>query len=131
MNARRQALGRCDALQQGDELIALAHVQRGEELGLVVARDPLELAQQLAPRSREVDRVRATVVGVSAPFGEVTLLKVVDQRDHRAAVNSQRATEGLLRSAFVGGEVAQHPEVTRSEIKNGQALGEGLMPVLA
>jgi len=57
------------------------------------------------------------------------MLEVVDERDHGAAVDPQRAAQGLLGLALVYGEVAEHPEVPRVEAEGGEALGEAPMPM--
>ena len=56
------------------------------------------------------------------------MLEVVDQRDHGASVDPEGGAEGLLGLALGGGEVAEHPEVSRMQIAGGEALGEA--PVL-
>ena len=59
------------------------------------------------------------------------MLEVVDERDHGAAVDSQRDAEGLLGLALVHGEVAEHSEVPRVKPATGEALGEAPMLVRA
>ena len=88
-----------------------------------------QLGQQLAALGSQVERVGAPVGGVAAPLGEPALLEVVDERDHGAAVDPQRAAQGLLGLALVGGEVAEHPEVPRVEAEGGEALGEAPVPL--
>ena len=88
------------------------------------SRDALELGEELAARRREVERVGAAVGGVAAALGEAALLEVVDERDHRAAVDAERAAQRLLGLALVDREVAEHPEVAGVQVEGGQALGE-------
>jgi hypothetical protein len=46
-------------------------------------------------------------------------------------VDPQRSAQCLLGLALVSGEVAEHPEVARVEVEEGEALGEAPMPVRA
>jgi hypothetical protein len=55
------------------------------------------------------------------------MLEVVDQRDHRAAVDPQRPAQRLLGLALGGGQVAEHPEVAGMKAEPGEALGEAPM----
>jgi len=82
-------------------------------------------------RGREVERVRASVDGVAASLGEPSMLEVVDECDHRAAVDSERFAQCLLGLALVCGEMAEHPEMARMQVEGGEALGEAAMPVRA
>ena len=59
------------------------------------------------------------------------MLEVVDERDHGAAMDPQRSAHRLLGLALVRGEVAEHPEVARVKVEEGEALGEALVPVRA
>jgi hypothetical protein len=81
------------------------------------------------PWGSQVERVRAPVDGVAAPLGEPAMLEAVDECDHGAAVDPQRATQCLLGLALVFGEVAEHPEVPGVEAERGEALGEAPMPM--
>ena len=78
-----------------------------------------------------MEGVGAPVVGVAAAFGERAVLEVVDKCDRGAAVDPERSAQCLLGLALVGGEVAEHPEVSRVEVEWGEALGEAAMPVRA
>ena len=90
---------------------------------------PLELGEHVSSLCRQVQGVRAPVLGVAAPLCESALLEVVDERDDRASVNPQRVAEGLLGLTLGGCEVAQHPEVPRMEVEAGEQLGEAPMRV--
>jgi len=90
-----------------------------------------EICQQLAPRRREVERVRSPVGGIATPLGEPTLLEIVDERDHGAAMDPKRNADGLLGLALGSGEVAEHSEVPGMEVEPVQALGKGSMGVRA
>jgi len=59
------------------------------------------------------------------------VLEVVDERDHGAAVDPQPAAQCLLGLAFVNGELAEHPEVSRVEVEGSEALSEAPMPMRA
>ena len=87
MNARREALGLGNALQKRDELPALGRVEGAKQLGFVLLGDAFEVGQQVAPGVRQVEGVRAPVGGVASSLGEPTLLEVVDEGDHGAAVD--------------------------------------------
>jgi hypothetical protein len=84
----------------------------------------LEVRKQSASRWGQVERVRAPVGWVTLSFGEPTMLEVVDQCDHGAAVDPERIAESLLGLALGRGEVAEHSEVPRMQVESGQALGE-------
>jgi hypothetical protein len=129
MNARREALRLGNALEQRDELRALCRVEGGQQFRLVLFCDALELGQQLAALGSQIERVRAPVVGVTTPLGEPAMLEVVNECDHGAAVDPQRSAQCLLGLAVVCGEVAEHPEVARVEVEEGEALGEAPMPM--
>ena len=129
MNTRREALRRGDALQKRDEPRALRRVEGSQQLGLVLLGAAFEVGKQVAPGARQVERIRAPIGGVAAPLGESTMLEVVDECDHGAAVDPERDAEGLLGLALGGGEVAEHPEVAGVEVESGEALGEAPMRV--
>ena len=95
----------------------------------MLRRDPLEIGEEIASGRRQMQRVRTPVGGVAASFREPALLEIVDERDHGAAVDSQRVAERLLRPALGGGEVAQHPEVPGMEAESLEAIGEFPMGV--
>jgi hypothetical protein len=129
VNARREALGLGNPLQKRDQLRALCGVEGGENLGLVLIGDPLKVRQQVASSGRQVERVRSPVGGIASPLGEATMLELVDQRDHGAAVEPQRDAERLLGAALGGGEVAERPEVPGMQIERGEALRKAPMGV--
>ena len=118
-------------MQKRDELRALWRIESSQQLGLVLPGHTLEAGKHFASRRGQVERVRAPVDGVASSFGEPTVLEVVDQCDHGAAVDPKRNAEGLLGLALGGGEVAEHPEVPRMEVEFGQALGEAPVRVCA
>ena len=91
--------------------------------------DSFEVGKQGAPQGRQVERVRAPVEWVASPLGEPTLLEVVDERDHSAAVDPQRSAQCLLGLALGSGEMAEHPEVPGMEVESGEAFGEAPMCV--
>ena len=57
------------------------------------------------------------------------MFEAVDERDHGAAVDPQRAAQCLLGLALVCGEVAEHPEVPGVKVERGEPLGEPPMPM--
>jgi len=67
-------------------------------------------------------------MGVAAPLGQPAPLEVVDERDHRAAMDAEGLAQCLLGLAFRSRKVAEHPEMPRVEVERRQALGEA--PVL-
>ncbi len=129
MNPSRQALGLGHPLQERDQLRTLRGVEGAQQLSLVFVGKAFQLGQELsAPRS-QVEPVGAAICRVAAPLGEAALLEVVDECDHGAAVDPQRGAQCLLGLALVYGELAEHPEVPRMEVKTGEALGEAPMPM--
>jgi hypothetical protein len=59
------------------------------------------------------------------------LLKVVDERDHGAAVDPERVAERLLGLTLGGGEVAEHSEVPGVKVESREAFGKLPMRVCA
>jgi len=86
--------------------------------------DASEVGELVAPGGREVEGVCAPVGRVASSLGQSALLEVVHERDHGAAVDSERVAEGLLGLALEGGKVAEDSEVPRVEVDSGEALGE-------
>jgi len=129
MHALCEALRLGNALQKRDEARPFRCVEGSQQLGLVRRGYAVEVCKHGAPRGRQVERVRAPVDRVASPLGEATMLEVIDERDHGAAVDPKRDAEGLLRPALGSGEVTEHPEVSRMEVELGQALGEAPMRV--
>ena len=97
----------------------------------MLVNDALEVGKKVAPRGRQVKRVRPPVDGVAATFSEPTLLEIVDEGDHGAAVDPERVAERLLGLTLGGGEVAEHSEVPGMEVQSGEAFGELPMRVCA
>jgi hypothetical protein len=124
MNARREALRLGHPLQERDELRALWRVEGRQQLDVALVGCALELGKQVAPSGRQVERVSAPVDGIAAALGELALLEVVDERDHRAAVDPERVAERLLGLALGGGEVAEHSEVPWVEVESREVFGK-------
>jgi hypothetical protein len=95
----------------------------------VLLGDALKVRKQVAPRGRQVERVRPSIGGVAPSLGEPAMLEVVDERDHGAAVEAKRDAESLLRLAFARGKVAEHAELPGMQVMLGEALREAPMGV--
>ncbi len=127
MNAFPEPLGGGDSLQQPDQRSALRLVEGGQELVLVARGQLLEPLQQLAAPRRQEELVGAPVGGVTAAFGEASLLEVVDQGHDGAPVHLQRLTQCLLGPTLTCSEMAEHAVVPRVQTERGEALGETTM----
>ena len=72
--------------QQAGQLDALGPGQRGADLVLVAAAGGLHLAEHLMASGGQVQRVGASVGGVSLAFDQAALFEFVDQEDHPGGV---------------------------------------------
>lgn len=113
-----------DALQQLDQGFPILGVQEREKFGVVVVGDPPGFAEGLSTIRGEVDCVRAPVRGVAPAFREPLVLEVVDQADHRVAMDVQTLCQLLLSEAAGGREVSEHSEVTWMQAERLKALSK-------
>ena len=113
-----------DALQQREEPGPVGVVESAEQLSVMFVGGVLGLAEQVAGRWGEVQRVGAPVSGVASPLHQSPVFEVVDEPDHDVAVDTHRVGELLLGLPVAGGEVAEQPEVPVLQAQRRQPLGE-------
>jgi hypothetical protein len=113
-----------EALQKRDEVRAVGLVDAGEQLSLLLVGGALGARKQLVGGGGEVNGVSTPVGGVAAAFDESAVLEVVDEADHRVAVDAQDVGELLLGLSLVSRQVYEQPEVTRPQAQGRQPVGE-------
>lgn len=120
-----------DALQQRDELPSLGLVERRQQLGVVFVGGVLGSGQPGASVRREVHRVGAAVAGVAPALHEPALLELVDQPDHRVAMDPHSVGELLLALPVARRKQGEQPEVRAAKVERPEPLGEALGAVEA
>lgn len=86
---------------------SLRLVEFGEEVVLILRCNPLKVPQRLSTVWCQVKRVCAPVGEIGAALGEAATLKIVDESDHCAAMDSQRDAQGLLGLAVASADVTE------------------------
>jgi len=103
------------AHEQRVQRVALAGVERSQELVLEPAHDRAQLGERLAAVGRHLDDVAAAVFRVALSHHQVALLELVQQSHDVASVVAERVGDRRLRLARVLLEQRQHGEVERAE----------------
>ena len=90
---------------------------------------PLCVRKQLAGRSGEVDGMRPPVGRVTAAFDEASLFEVIDEADHRVAVDGKAVGKLLLGLTVRGSQMHEQAEVAGLQAQRRKALSEPLRGV--
>jgi hypothetical protein len=122
MDAGDEAVVGGQAGEQADELVALAHVEAGAELGLVLGGGIHDLAEHAAALAGEMQGADAAVSGNRPPLEQAALFEAVDERDHAAGWDLQRLGQRLLGLPFRGGDVSQQHDLARIEVEASHSL---------
>jgi hypothetical protein len=85
-----------ETLQESQEVGALVLVDSGEQVYLLLAGGTLGAGKQVVGGGGEVEGVGASVGGVATAFDESSVFEVIDETDHRVAVDAQGIGELLL-----------------------------------
>ena len=107
--------------------LALALVERCEELLLELARERAELGQRLPPGRGHLDHVAPAVGRIAAALDQPGRLELVEQADQLAAVVAERVRDRALRLARPFVEHGQDRVVVRME---AELLVGGERPLL-
>jgi hypothetical protein len=102
-----------EALQEGDEVVAVGLVDPGEQLCFLLVGGALGAGKQVVSGGGEVQGVGAPVGGVAAAFDESAVFQIIDQTHHHVAVDAHGVGELLLRLSLVLRQVHEQSEVTR------------------
>ncbi len=114
-----------------DEVGALGLIERREDLvlnGLHLCRGGV---QYLVCVIGEVHRVGAAVGRVRTAYDKSAFFQLVDQPDHRVAMDMQQIGELLLAASAGGREMAQDPEMGRGDPDRRKARGEPVRNMMA
>jgi len=81
----------------------------------------LGVREEVVSGGREVQGVGASIGGVATALDQSAVLEVVDEADHRVAVDAQGIGEPLLGLSLIFREVHEQPEVTWPDPQRRQA----------
>jgi hypothetical protein len=99
MNTRREALFIGNFLQQSGQAATFAAVKRGKKRILVLTRNLAYPFKDFNPILCQVERIQPAVVRIGLALEEVSLLKIVEDRDQPAGMNLQSGRQFLLADA--------------------------------
>jgi len=102
-----------DALQQPEELAPVGFIEHSHQFVVVLVGGALRLGEQFTGGVGEPHGVCAPIARVAAAQHEPTLLEVIDEADHRIAVDVHGISELLLGPAVGGRQMDQQAEVLR------------------
>jgi len=110
--------------QQAGQLDALGRRQRGADLVLMAVAGSLNLTERVPALLGQVQRVGASVGGVSLAFDQAALFEFVDQEDHPGGVEPDELAESLLRQPLIGSQPDEHSGVTRFQAERREPFAE-------
>ena len=84
----------------------------------------LYLAERVPAFLGQVQRVGASVGGVSLAFDQAALFEFVDQEDHPGGVEPDELAESLLRQPLICSQPDEHSGVTRFQAERREPFAE-------
>src|SRR5262249_10716824 len=119
VNVGRDAQSIADALQEGEQLLALLAAEVGAQVALMTHGRGKCAVEQIAPVRREVELARATIVRVLSAFEQAALLEGVEEGDHPARGDLEPLADRLLGLTLGEADRAQQRELPRLEPQRG------------
>jgi hypothetical protein len=104
-----------EAAEEGAQLGALGLVEVGEDLGVDLGQDRVDLGERRAAVVGELEDPAAAVLAIAAAGDQVAVLEVVQQADEAARVHAEALGQGLLARRTVVAQVGERDEVALAE----------------